>query len=63
MRSLTQNRRQHPRGDGILVKIEDVTYRVLRNYEQVMSGARMRRGERVTLIEVATSCHQTRKVR
>jgi hypothetical protein len=30
MKSETQDRRQHPRGDGIVTKIEDLTYTVLR---------------------------------
>ena len=27
----TQDRRQHPRGEGVVTKIEDLTYSVLRN--------------------------------
>jgi hypothetical protein len=34
-----QNRRQYPRGNDILTKIEDVTYTVLRNSQQNQANA------------------------
>ncbi len=59
MQASTQDRRKHPREQGTLVEIENITYRVLRNYEQAIRGFRTNPGEHVTLIEaIRSSCNQ-----
>lgn len=34
MQTTTQDRRQHPRGAGLLTKIEDITYATLRKSDE-----------------------------